>query len=263
MTPYFSINAVKRNLLVFEYLLTATFMNNKYCLLLSSFSVSCILLFSLILAPISGATSLNISPPGSKPYGLTYDKHVENFVKWALGIPAKDNPVNDQTGEKCATGQSNSNSSVFYLTFNNGGGSERVCKIPAGKGLLIPIGEVEITNKDLPNATAGELKAEAKKDQDSVNSLYLKIGDKEYNFDELKKYRTPTKVFDVDYADNGLYGIVDGGATKAAADGFYVITEPLQKGNYTVHYKSSLACTDPNCAEPNFAQDIKYTIIAQ
>lgn len=238
-------------------------MNNEYFLLLSSLSVSCILLFSVMLSPISGATSLNIFPPESNPYGVTYDKHVENFVKWALGITAKDNPVNDQTGEKCATGQSNSNASVFYLTFNNGGVSERVCKVSAGKGLFIPIAEVEFTNKDLPDAKPDDLKAETKRDQDSVNSLYLKIGDKEYNFDELQKYRTPTDVFDVDYADNGLYGIVEGGPTKAAADGFYVITEPLQKGNYTVHYKSSLICSDPNCAEPNFAQDIKYTIIAE
>jgi hypothetical protein len=94
-----------------------------------------------------------------------------------------------------------------------------------------------------------------------LTAFISKIGDKEYNFDELQKYRTPTDVFDVDYADNGLYGIVEGGPTKAAADGFYVITEPLQKGNYTVNYKSSLICSDPNCAEPNFAEDIKYDII--
>jgi len=35
------------------------------------------------------------------------------------------------------------------------------------------------------------------------------------------------------------------------------------EGEYTVHYKSSLSCLDPGCAEPNFAQDIKYNIIAE
>ena len=92
-----------------------------------------------------------------------------------------------------------------------------------------------------------------KTDQGSVNSLYLKIGNKEYNFGDLRKYRTDTDIFDVDYADNGIFGIVEGGPTKASADGYYIITEPLQKGNYTVHYKSSLICLDPGCAEPNFA----------
>lgn len=30
-----------------------------------------------------------------------------------------------------------------------------------------------------------------------------------------------------------------------------------------IHYKSSLSCLEPGCAEPNFAQDIKYNIIAE
>jgi hypothetical protein len=99
---------------------------------------------------------------------------------------------------------------------------------------------------------------------DSVNSLYLKIGDKEYNFNELKpKYRNPTDIFNVTIADNGIFAAVKGGPTKAAADGYYVITEPLQKGNYTVHYKASLYCPGEGCLETNFVQDINYTITAE
>ena len=221
------------------------------------------LLFSFVTLPVAGSASVNIFPPGSKPYGLAYPEHIENFWKWTLGIPAKDNPINDPTGEKCATGQLNNNSSVFYLTFNNGGVSERTCEVPAGKGLFIPVMQVELSDKDTPGATIEELKLSAKTDQDSVNSLYLKIGDKEYNFDDLRKYRTDTDGFDVNYADNGIFGIVEGGPTKAVADGYYIMTDPLQQGNYTVHYKSSLSCLDPGCAEPNFAQDIKYNIIAE
>ena len=44
------------------------------------------------------------------------------------------------------------------------------------------------------------------------------------------------------------------GLTKAVADGYYIITDPLTKGNHAVHYKSSFSCLDPGCAEPNFAQ---------
>jgi hypothetical protein len=222
-----------------------------------------LLLISIVMLPVAGSSPLNIFPPGSKPYGLPYDKHIENFWKWILSIPAKDNPINDPTGEKCVTGQSNTNSSIFYLAFNNGGVSERSCKVPAGKGLFIPVMQVELSDKDTPGATIEDLKLSAKTDQDSVNSLYLKIGDKEYNFDDLRSYRTDTDGFDVDYADNGIFGIVEGGPTKAVADGYYIMTDPLPKGNHTVHYKSSLSCLDPGCAEPNFAQDIKYNIIAE
>jgi hypothetical protein len=213
--------------------------------------------------PVAGSTPVIIFPPGSEPYGLPYVKHIENFWKWMLGIPAKDNPIDDPTGEKCATGQLNTNSSVFYLAFNNGGVSERTCKVPAGKGLLIPVMQVEISDKDMAGASIEDLKLAAKTDQDSVNSLYLKIGDKEYNFEDLRKYRTATDGFDADYADNGIFGIKEGGPTKVVADGYYIITDPLPKGNHTVHYKSGLSCLEPGCAEPNFAQDIKYNIIAE
>jgi hypothetical protein len=222
-----------------------------------------LLLISIVILPVAGSNPLNIFPPGSKPYGLPYDKHIENFWKWSLAIPAKENPVDDPTGEKCATGQSNTNSSLFYLAFNNGGISERTCKVLAGKGLIITIMQVEISDKEIPGATPEELKLAAKTDQDSVNSLYLKIDDKEYNFEDLRKYRMNTDIFEVDYADNGIFGVIEGGPSKVAADGYYIITEPLPKGNHKVHYKSSLSCLDPGCAEPNFAQDIKYNIVAE
>jgi hypothetical protein len=221
------------------------------------------LLFFFVVLSVEGSTLVNIFPPGSKPYGLPYAKHIENFWKWNLGIPAKDNPIDDPTGEKCATGQSNSNSSLFYLAFNNGGVSERTCKVPVGKGLFIPVMQVEFSDKEVPGSTLEELKLSAKTDQDSVNSLYLKIGDKEYNFDDLRKYRTNTDTFDANFADNGIFGVIEGGPSKVVADGYYIMTDPLQKGNYTVHYRSSLSCLDPGCAEPNFAQDIRYNIIVE
>jgi hypothetical protein len=231
--------------------------------------LSILLLSSFTLSAVAGSSSVKIFPPESKPYGLTYSDHIKNFWKWALAIPDNENPVNDQTGQKCTagqsntTGESNTNSSVFYLTLNNGGISERTCTVPAGRGLFIPVMQVEWSDKEAPGASVEELSKSARKDQDSVNSLYLKIGNKEYNFDELNKYRIHTDPFDVVFADNGIYGVKEGGPSKVVADGRYVITEPLPKGNHTVHYKSSLICPDPDCAEPNFAQDIKYNIIAK
>jgi hypothetical protein len=222
-----------------------------------------LLLFSATLSPVFGSNSVNIFPSGSKPYGLTFAEHQKNFWKWILEIPANESPVNDRTGEKCANGQSNTNSSVFYLSMNTGGISERTCKVPVGKGLLIPVMQVEWSDKEAPGASVEELHKSAKKDQDSVNSLYLKIGDKEYKYKDLIKYRTQTDVFDVVFPDNGIFGVIEGGISKVVADGFYIITEPLIKGNYSIHFKSSLICLDPGCAEPNFAQDIKYNIVVQ
>ena len=228
--------------------------------------LSIVLIFSstLLSQPVAGASnSVNIFPPGGKPYGLTYAEHIKNFWKWSLGIPAKDNPINDETGVKCANGQQNTNSSVFYLAYNNGGISQRTCKVPAGKGLLIPVMQVEMSDKEAPGSSVQDLDKSAKKDQDSVNSLYLQIGDKVYNYNDLIKYRTHTDAFNVVFPDNAIFGVIKGGPSKAVADGFYIITQPLAKGTYPIHFKSSLLCQEADCSEPNFAQDIKYTIIAQ
>lgn len=220
-----------------------------------------ILLFSTILSPVAALNTVNIFPPGGKPYGLTYADHIKNYWKWAIKTPANENPVNDPTGVKCATGQENTNSSVFYLAFNNGGTSQRTCKVPAGKALFIPVMQVESSDKELPKASVADLSNSAKNDQDHVNSLYLKIGDKEYNFKDLDKYRTHTDAFEVVFPDNGIFGVLKGGVSKAVADGRYIITEPLAKGTYPIHFKSSLI--DPSNPDTNFAQDITYKIIAQ
>lgn len=197
-----------------------------------------IFVFSALTLPVAASNAVNVFPPESKPYNLTYADHAKDFWKWTLEMPARENPVNDPSGEKCANGQSNTNSSVFYLTFNNGGKSERICKVPAGKALLIPVMQVEWSDKEAPGSTVDDLRSAAKKDQDSVNSLYLKIGDKEYGYQDLLKYRTqPTEPFTVIFPDNGLFGIAKGGQSQVVADGYYILTEPLMKGTYPIHFK--------------------------
>lgn len=198
--------------------------------------------------------SMNIAAPDSNPYGLTYEQHVENFWKWLLPLPKDLNPWNDPDGHNCANGQSGTNSSVFYLSGNGGGVSERTCNVPAGKGLFIPVSPMEISDKEAPNSSVEQLHEIAKKDQDSVTSLYLKIDDEEYSRQDLEGYRTDTQDFEVVFPKNAIFGASEG-PSKAVADGYYVITEPLEKGNHTIVYKSTLSLP--------FAQDITYNIIAE
>jgi hypothetical protein len=84
---------------------------------LSFFVVIASFLFILVLfgalSPTLASNIANIFPLESKPYGLTFAEHQKNFWKWIVGIPAKESPLNDPTGEKCANEQSNSNSFVF------------------------------------------------------------------------------------------------------------------------------------------------------
>ncbi len=146
-----------------------------YALLLLSSAMSS-------FAAYAAVTNLvNIFPPDSKPYGLSYEEHIKNFWRWVISLPKDKSPWNDATGANCDNGQSKTNSSVFYLSGNGGGTSDRTCKVPAGKGLFIPVSPMEISDKEAPNKSVEDLHKISKKDQDSVTSLYLKINDKEYS----------------------------------------------------------------------------------
>ena len=63
---------------------------------------------------------------------------------------------------------------------------------------------------------------------------------------DLSKYRTPTGDFEVTFPKNAIFGATEG-ISKAVADGYYVITQPLAKGTYTILYKSSLICPGTDC----------------
>jgi hypothetical protein len=217
---------------------------------------------SITVAAAASNNSVDIFTPDSRPYGLTFQEHVKNFWKWVISLPKDKSPWNDPTGANCAIGQSGTNSSVFYLGSNGGGTSYRTCKVPAGKSLFIPVSPMEVSDKESPNSSIDQLSQIAKQDQDSVNSLNLKIGDKVYNYQDLLKYRTHTERIDVVFPDNAVFGVMHGGPSKAVADGFYIITKPLAKGTYTIQYESAI-CKGVGCLQTNFAQNIIYTIIAE
>ena len=247
-------------------------LNEILYLAMMSLLVVGVIPFSTSTSASATLNSLNIFPPGSNPYGLSYSDHVKGFWKWILAIPANNNPF---TGANCAIGQSNTSSPVFYLAPNDGAkeSEARICEVPAGKGLFIPVMHVEYSIPEVRNGTKPEeLAGIAKNDQDRVNSLYLKVDDREYMMNNLTKYRTQTGPFKVTFADPGIFSIDSkthpeifshnkDGKTDAAADGYYIITEPIPKGSHTIHFKSSML-PDQN-GEGAYATDITYKINAK
>jgi hypothetical protein len=224
-----------------------------------------LILTVIILTSFASAspTPVNVFPPGGKPYGLSTAEHIENFWKWQISIPSEpegEHPISDLTGEKCTEGQLDSNSSVFYLSGAGGKTVERTCTIPSGKGILIPVMTVVATEKEYPGSSVSELTDIVKKDQDSVMALSLDIAGKSYSLDDLRKFRTTTGEFEVTFPKDGIFGVTEAGPSKAVADGYYLLTEPLSKGNYTIHYKGALG----NPLEgTNFQHDITYRLIVK
>ena len=206
--------------------------------------------------------SIGLFKPNENPFGLPYEDHVKNFWKFTCKLPKDKNPAIDNNGQKDEIANQNSNSPVFYLSFSREGDSqvERRCKVPGGKGIFVPTMSVEVSEKEVQDSSADHLKKIAKKDQDSVKDLSVKLDGNEVN--DIHSYRTPTDVFQLEFPQNAIFD-VSSGTCKAVADGFYLITKPLSPGTHTINFKGSLESNEEDSIEPNYAVNIKYTLEVQ
>lgn len=247
---------------------------------------------STVGSMIDNSSNIEIFDPETKLYGLTYDDHAKNYWKWLVSIPKNQTPEKDPTGARCLYGQENSNSSVFYLSSGpNNQTVERTCTVPYGKGILIPLMVVEVSDEEVPQTLKFTVDVEvsdeevpkilkikvddlskiienltrvANTDQNSVNNLYLRIDNTEYQMEDLSKYRIHTDGFVLNFPKDAVFGASEGPAI-AVADGHYIVSKPLSKGEHMVHWKSSLKCPedDESCFENSFTQDVKYKLIVK
>jgi hypothetical protein len=187
----------------------------------------------------------------SNPYGMTYEDHIIKDWKRNLSLPLEENPLEDKTGERTFYGV-DKNSPLIYLSGNTGGTTERTCKIGSDVGCFICIGDAVYSEGEKPGSTVDDLHALAKKDQDNVTDLYLKIDDREFNFEDLKKFRFHTKDFEVQFPQNALFGAKPG-PSKAVADGYYVITKGFGPGKHTIVTRASVS-------EPTWDSEAKYNL---
>lgn len=65
-----------------------------------------------------------LCPPHAKPYGRTFAKWAELWIKWVLSIPKAHNPAADLTGEHWNQKQK---SQVLFLAGTFGGFAKRRC----------------------------------------------------------------------------------------------------------------------------------------
>jgi hypothetical protein len=73
---------------------------------------------------------LNMAFADSPPF----EQLSAEWWQWALSIPVSENPLLDETGEKCVVGQ---RGSEWFLAGNFAGGrTTRTCTVPEGKTLF-------------------------------------------------------------------------------------------------------------------------------
>jgi hypothetical protein len=197
-----------------------------------------------------------VFPINSKPYGLTYGEWAAKWWQWIMSIPAKDNPRLDITGEKCSVAQSDQN--VWFLAQTPSGPVQRDCIIPPGKAILVPLltGECDYLS-DPTVRTETDLRRCA---FSGIQGATIRATLDGTNMKNLERYRVKSPLFDLTIPSDNSFGSQGStGTTKAVADGYYLMLEPLSIGRHTLRFSASIV-DNPTLGTFSYASDVKYNI---
>lgn len=174
--------------------------------------------------------------PPSKPYGRTFDEWAAKWMKWLLSIPKIDNPAADLTGKNSAQDQ---NGPVWFLAGTYGGSVTRHCTIPIKKAIFFPVVAKECSfAEDYDLKTEIGLHNRVKEVMDRVTNMQLIVDG--VKFDNLKKYRAHSRVFDLVFPPNNVYD-VSAGPTKSVTDGYWIFLRPLRTGKHEIYFSAEVS----------------------
>jgi hypothetical protein len=198
------------------------------------------------------SNNIQVFPPDSRPYNLTYADWSAKWWQWALSIPANINPLLDQTGENCDVNQSGP---VWFLAGTQGGPAERRCTIPEGMAIFFPIinGYGSYAENPLVK-TESELRALIKSTFDQVRVVEATVDG--VKLENLENYRMQSPLFNFTYSENNIGGVPPG-PSQAVSEGYWVMLHPLAAGEHTIHFRGGVV--DPTVTGAiNFVTDVIY-----
>ena len=221
--------------------------------------VVCVTIFLMItitsVHAISKDGNVDLYPPDSKPYGLTFGEWASKWHTWLYSIPAPINPATDTTGKNCAQNQAGP---VWFLAGTTGGAVDRTCSVPAGKGLVFPIIAAECSFAENPNLkNEEELKTCTINQDNTVTHMELTIDG--VNISDLQKFRAHSTLFSFVFSKDNIGGVPPG-ATQGVADGYWIVTKPLLRGEHTIHFRAVSVDYTTTAASQSFVIDTTYHI---
>jgi virginiamycin B lyase len=196
----------------------------------------------------SSNRELQVFSADSKPYNLTYGEWTAKWWQWAYSISKNMNPAYDDSGKYCAQKQ---NTQVWFLAGTYGHNVYRVCDIPAGRAILLPILNSECSFAEFPKLrTLSELRICAKTIQDQVNTLTASVDG--VPISDLEKYRVQSPPFNFSLPPDNILGLTGNVTTLAVADGNWVFLKPLSPGNHKIIFKGGVEQQQQTKSEANY-----------
>lgn len=161
--------------------------------------------------------------------------------QWILSIPADNNPIRDESGQKCGVKQSGQFWFLVGVEPPSVSSADRNCTIPKGKGIFFPIFNVLVTlDKNDPDLnTVDKIKNTATDLANLMTDLGASVDG--VNVQNINQLRAQSPVFRYTVpGDNIFEPPVAPGTYTAVSDGFYVPLKPLSVGQHTIHFEGSV-----------------------
>jgi hypothetical protein len=180
---------------------------------------------SLSLLLLAGAAHAQLVPRSTAIGGKSQVEWSQAWWAWAASFDQDHSPVADRTGRLCHLEQEGP---VWFLAGTYGTARTiRVCSVPRGKYLFFPLINYVYYKPPDSEASCADMRRSAAAATDDVSSLVLELDGK--RFTGLEAHRLATVgCFDLNARD--------GGGVPAAANGYYVMLEPLGIGKHSISF---------------------------
>lgn len=172
--------------------------------------------------------------------------------------PSDGPPDGGDADDSCDINQSGP---VWHLegTGGEGGVVEHVCTIPSGTALLLPVLTGMCSYADTPNAKSElELRSCAMSGDEGA-MIQMSIDGVE--LDDINRYRVQSPPFDLTIPEENPFG-VRAGPTRAVADCWCLMIEPLPVGRHVIQYSVSIV-GNPTIGMSSFASEIRYDLMVE
>ncbi len=200
-----------------------------------------LLLFLVATYVMSGAAVIARADEGDS-LGALWWQH-------ALSFPTSQNPILDETGERCMLGQ-RGDTWFLHGSFGNplGAPIERNCTIPTGKRIYLPI--VNFVCTLASGETVRDIVRQCRDIVDLADLTALEVDGQVSN--DLIKRRRQTTAFDITLPADNIIG-VPAGSYIAVHDGYFALLPELGEGLHTIHLQGGISAL-------GFTVDVIYNI---
>ncbi|MFW9875750.1 MAG: hypothetical protein ACFFG0_21820 [Candidatus Thorarchaeota archaeon] len=180
---------------------------------------------------------------------------LREYAQAVCELPRNQNPVNDSSGSRAGL-INPGNPDVFKLAHSRSGPANRTIEVPVGTKLMIPHMVGIVTEGEVPSGFT--LQDVVNKDQNSITSRELRVNGSEVQ--NLNDFIVETNEFTVNHPANNIDDVPPGNNHRAIAKGRVIIVDCDHPENFRIFWRGVLSCNGTDCLEPEYREEIEYTV---